>query len=309
MILIVALIVRCSDRFCCSSRQYNGTLSHDCFIAQLDTFDFEMSYLDRFEDFFSTLASSKSQNHSAILKIDLAPPVVVIDEPGTKTSTHKTYSNLLDHDYIVAPFMEQIEKDLEEESEDEDDDTYLDAPDYPSDVVHEYDSDSTLPVDVYTSPGKHFPRFSGDAETYSISFRNKTHTSNLSDTTIAPSVSNDECSRWSVHTVYTCKDSLVSNESRSSSDLPEEAEPWKRHRGGSTVSKTSTRSLLRDLGPDTRSREEIFSKGVPWGFRGRDYIPPLLKSHKLRETMRGMPVEHNRRLVIKVKGLFRRRKE
>lgn len=263
-----------------------------------------MSYLNRFEDFFFTLASFKSQNPSAISKIDLAPPVVVIDEPGTKTCTHRTYSKLLDHDHIVAPFTEQIEKNLG--SEDDDDDTYLDAPDYPSD---EYDSDSILPIDVYTSPDKHFARFSGDAETYPISFRNKIHTSNLSDTTITPSESNDECSRRSVHTVYTWKDSLISNESRSNFDLPEETESWKGHRGGSAASKTSTRSLLRDLGPDTRSREEIFSKGVPWGFHGRDYIPPLLKSHKLRETMRGMSVERNHRFVIKVKGLFRRWKE
>jgi len=55
--------------------------------------------------------------------------------------------------------------------------------------------------------------------------------------------------------------------------------------------KTGTRPQLRDLMTETRSREEIFEKGVPWGFHGRDYLPPLPKKHCLRETVRNLPRE------------------
>ena len=88
-------------------------IPHDFFTTQLDTFDSEMSYLNHFDDLFSTLASARSQNPYATPKIELPPPVVIIDEPSTKTSTNKVYSNPLDHDFVVAPFMERFEKDLE----------------------------------------------------------------------------------------------------------------------------------------------------------------------------------------------------
>lgn len=271
-----------------------------------------MSYLNGFENFFSNPASSQLQTLSPIPKFELPAPVVITDEP-TKTSTNKVYSNPLDYDIIIPPFNEPLEKNLEEESENEDDDTYEVAPEYPSDVDHEKEwdreSDSTLPVDAYTSPDKHFPEFSKVADTDPILSRNESYSSNLSDITITSSVANEESPGWSVRPMTTWKDSLFSNESRSRLELAAETEPWERLRERSTVSKTSTRSSLRDLGPDTRSREEIFSKGVPWGFHGRDYIPPLLKSHKLCETMRGLSVECNHRFAIKAKKIFRRRKE
>lgn len=34
------------------------------------------------------------------------------------------------------------------------------------------------------------------------------------------------------------------------------------------------------------SDEDIFCKGVPWGFHGRDYVAPTAKVHHLRDTMR-----------------------
>jgi hypothetical protein len=63
------------------------------------------------------------------------------------------------------------------------------------------------------------------------------------------------------------------------------------------------RRQLRDLVPETRSREEIFKKGVPWGFHGRDYLPPLPKKHSLRETLRDLPLE-----PVKKEGYFSRLK-
>jgi hypothetical protein len=61
-----------------------------------------------------------------------------------------------------------------------------------------------------------------------------------------------------------------------------------------------TRRLeLRDLVPEGRSREEIFEKGVPWGFHGRDYLAPEPKTHALKETLRGLPVKS-----VKKGGLF-----
>jgi hypothetical protein len=271
-----------------------------------------MSYLNSFENFFSNPASSQLQTLSPIPKFELPTPVLITDEP-TKTSTNKVYSNPLDYDFIIPPFKEPLEKNSEEESENEDDDIYQVAPEYPSDVDHrkEWDgeSDSTLPVNVYTSPDKRFPRFSKVAGTYPILSRNESHSSNMSDITITSAVPNEESHGWSVRQVATWKDSLFSNELRSRFELIEDPKPCERLHERSTVSKTSTRSSLRDVGPDNRSREEIFSKGVPWGFHGRDYIPPLLKSHKLCETMRRLPVERNHRFATKAKKIFRRWKE
>jgi hypothetical protein len=58
------------------------------------------------------------------------------------------------------------------------------------------------------------------------------------------------------------------------------------------------RRELRDLVPEERSREEIFKKGVPWGFHGRDYLPPLPKKHCLKDTLRGLPVKKRGLLSI-----------
>src|SRR5438046_1833132 len=244
-----------------------------------------MSYLNHFDEFVSTLVSPNLQNPFTIPKLELPPPVKIIDEPGTQASPNKIKSNSLGSDFIEAPFIEFHENDLEGESQNDGNDTYHDAPEHPSDVDHHNvdDSDSTLPVDVYISSHKRSPRFSEDFEIDPIL---PSHSSNLSDITISSSQIKGGSSRWSGHTVCTWKDLLFTNESRSSFELPGETTPRERLWEGSTLSKTSTRSSFRDLGPDTRTREEIFEKGVPWGFHGRDYIPPLLKSHKLCETMR-----------------------
>ena len=70
--------------------------------------------------------------------------------------------------------------------------TYHDAPEHPSDVDYEgeWDNDSlsTLPVDVYTSPDKHFPRLSEDTETDSILSQKESDSSNLSGITITSSI-------------------------------------------------------------------------------------------------------------------------
>ena len=70
---------------------------------------------------------------------------------------------------------------------------------------------------------------------------------------------------------------------------------------GKNPVKTGTRPELRDVVPETKSREEIFENGVPWGFHGRDYLPPLPKKHCLRETVKDLPLE-----PIKKARLFRR---
>ena len=72
-------------------------------------------------------------------------------------------------------------------------------------------------------------------------------------------------------------------------------------RGADAKEKKKVERLeLRDLVPEGRSRQEIFEKGVPWGFRGRDYLAPLPKKHSLKETLRGEPV-----IAVKKGGLFR----
>lgn len=67
-------------------------------------------------------------------------------------------------------------------------------------------------------------------------------------------------------------------------------------------------SLFRYSYPDERTREEKFEKGVPWGFHGRDYVPPELKQHSLRESMR----DEKRGLsgfAMKLRNAFRRNKQ
>lgn len=62
------------------------------------------------------------------------------------------------------------------------------------------------------------------------------------------------------------------------------------------------------FGNDTSSRKAVFNRGVPWGFHGRDYQPPMMKKHFLVETMRDMKVkergimERGKRFVRRWKG-------
>jgi hypothetical protein len=133
-------------------------------------------------------------------------------------------------------------------------------------------------------------------------------------------------SHWSIHTVYTynddytdCDEDAISAYSFSiePSISSDSSEPGlnsftSSHTSDSMDSKLSSCSTLRDLGPDTRSREEIFLKGVPWGFRGRDYLPPVLKEHHLLETVRGKSVKNGKspgqsRFTSKMKDLIRKR--
>jgi len=67
--------------------------------------------------------------------------------------------------------------------------------------------------------------------------------------------------------------------------------------------KTGKRPELRDLVPETKSREEIFENGVPWGFHGRDYVPPLPKKHCLLQTVKDLRIE-----PMKKGRIFRRDK-
>ena len=67
-------------------------------------------------------------------------------------------------------------------------------------------------------------------------------------------------------------------------------------------------SLFRDCYPDTRTREEKFDKGVPWGLHGRDYVAPLLKKHSLGTTMRAGTQGRGgvSGIAMKLKNVFRR---
>jgi len=58
------------------------------------------------------------------------------------------------------------------------------------------------------------------------------------------------------------------------------------------------------FGDDPRSRGDILKKGVPWGFHGRDYCPPVVKEHFLKETLRGMKVR--RRGLMERGGILER---
>jgi hypothetical protein len=84
------------------------------------------------------------------------------------------------------------------------------------------------------------------------------------------------------------------------------------HTNDSIGSKLSSCTTLRDLGPDTRSREEILSKGIPWGLRGRDYLPPVPKEHHLLETVRSKSFKNRKssglsQFTSKMKDLIRKR--
>jgi len=59
------------------------------------------------------------------------------------------------------------------------------------------------------------------------------------------------------------------------------------------------------FGDDTRSRKRVFDRGVPWGFRGRDYQPPRSKKHFLAETMRDKKVKPGG-IMERGKGFVRR---
>src|SRR5947207_4261810 len=174
-----------------------------------------MPYLNQL---VSTIGSPNLQIPCNFQKLELPPPVIIIDEPGTQASTNKIQSNSLDSDLIEPTFMACHENDLEGEPQNDGDDIYHDAPEDPSDVdyrnVWDNDSDSTLPVGVYISPHKRSPRFSGEFATDPIF---TSHSSNLSDVTIGSSLLQGGSSRWSVHTV---KDLLFSKESRSRFELP-----------------------------------------------------------------------------------------
>jgi hypothetical protein len=74
---------------------------------------------------------------------------------------------------------------------------------------------------------------------------------------------------WSTVTVYTTSD-------RSSISLPESS-----HSSDSVPSPAGFMGIS-----NTCSREGRFSKGVPWGFHGRDYVGPESRRHHLKETLR-----------------------
>jgi len=61
---------------------------------------------------------------------------------------------------------------------------------------------------------------------------------------------------------------------------------------------------MSPFGDDTRSKGDILKRGVPWGFHGRDYCPPVVKEHFLKETLRGMKVR--RRGLMERGGILER---
>jgi hypothetical protein len=133
-------------------------------------------------------------------------------------------------------------------------------------------------------------------------------------------------SHWSIHTVYTYNDEYTDCDEETISVCSLSAEPsissglsvaglnsvTSHHTSDSMGSALSSCATLRDLGPDTRSREEIFLKGIPWGLRGRDYLPPVSKEHHLLETVRSKSVKNRKssglsRFTSKMKDLIRKR--
>jgi len=121
-----------------------------------------------------------------------------------------------------------------------------------------------------------------------------------------PDSSLSDRSLWSADTVFTNKSgkSTWSFQFPEILNGPDKKTSWSEEEtlGFSQVSDIS---LFRDSFPDDRTREKKFEKGVPWGFHGRDYVPPLLKRHSLRESMRDEKAGL-RGLAMKVRNAFRR---
>jgi hypothetical protein len=287
----------------------------------------------------STLTSTLDPFHLSLLtpftwdtdprpEIEIPPPVIIIDEPEKQEPEGqvKKTGTSLDDDKASPSSKDQADdsnKDDEEDIyydaqeylsyEDNKEDIYDDAQKYISDVDQEEDwenkSTSPLPVQVYNSPKKNFYNLS-QLETFS---RDKFRSSSTSSgTTSVPT----EGSVGSVHTVYTTSSGLsssnetgVSNQTRCGSEKSNETSSHKSNLSDtSTLSNRSTRPSLRELGPDTRSREEAFANGVPWGLHGKDYIGPEIKGHKLNDTMKGKTVTHRHGYVVfKVRNVFGRK--
>lgn len=246
--------------------------------------------------------------------IELPPPVVIIEEPKLQNPDirENVQNGRHDHDHNVVPLIDAAEKPAQWDGDEEDGDDneiYYDAQEWLSHVDLEdkrfdNESSSTLPVQVYKSRNKTFYTLSNLAEF------NKTFSPKPPSSSSSSSAATRGTSQWSVHTVYTMISDSASN-TLCGTELSDGGYPSSsRSSEKSNLSKSSGFSSLRDLGPDPRSREEIFAKGVPWGFHGRDYIPPKIKRHKLEETMRGRIVVNKRGyFVFKVRNVFRKRKD
>jgi hypothetical protein len=270
-----------------------------------------MTSLRKLIDFGSDPTTSQMIRPTDLTKFELPPPVVITDEPlSDQFSSPPTEAKKKSE--ITCPLEYQDEQRFRGEEFS----IYYDAREYISDddtVEDDTEEPYTLPVLIYTSQHKSLRRGPQwhDSNSFTSQWLSGYPSSGCHLSRQASTRTMDSAC-WSVRTVYTYNDlSDHSNEATLVPDVSEEVKGETSGHSEYTLSKPSTLSSLRDLAPDTRSRRKIFAKGVPWGFHGRDYLPPSLKCHSLRKTMRGDRVNPEHVvpfLIIKVKNLFRKRK-
>jgi hypothetical protein len=113
-------------------------------------------------------------------------------------------------------------------------------------------------------------------------------------------------SHCSIQTVYTSDDEYTDIGDDSETDVPKKTSLSKKSseiekssfRSTSTSASTTSEELwysaLRELGLDTRSRDQILSKGISWGLDGRTYLAPVHKGRRLLETVKCKSVKTER---------------
>jgi hypothetical protein len=258
-------------------------------------------------------ATSQTIKPTDFTKSELPPPVVTVDEPLPDQSS-SPLTEAKKETSEMASLLQYWEK---QSFRSEESSIYEDALEHISDDDGAVEDDTeelcTLPVQVYTNQRK--PPRRGSQQTHHNSISSQwLHDYPLSGGYLPRqrSIKTADSACWSVCTVYTWENgSDCSSETTLVSHVSQEGKRETYSHSECPPSKSSTLSSLRDLGPDTRSRTEIFAKGVPWGLHGQDYLPPLLKCHSLRETMRRETVKSEHMvpyLIVKIKNLFRKHK-
>lgn len=276
------------------------------------TFDLKAKPLNKLKNFGCEYATSRVIRPTDLNNLELPPPVVINDEQLSDQSSYLPADTKKERSEIVDPLEYQEEPKLRNEEFS----IYYDAREYISnDGGAEDDSEEqyTLPVQIYTSQYKSPRRESQcpDCDSFSSQWLSD-HVSGGGHISKQNSTRTMDTTCWSMCTVYTWSDqSDCSNETTLVSDVSEEGKRQISSHSECSLSKSSTLHSLPELGPDTRSRHEIFAKGVPWGFHGRDYLPPPIKCHSLRETMRRDSEKSKHifpRLIVNVKNQLRKNK-
>jgi hypothetical protein len=198
------------------------------------------------------------------------PPPLVLDE--TPPSVYSPQLNLkIVKDNTESQEVENSSTGEDWDSDEEDEEVFVDSFEYPP--------EDPLPKKIF--PNEAGFLLYGALKTHMDDRNTKSCSSSASTSSISgdgeftascPGTSiTQETNHWSIDTIHTASarsvlsdvSSLSYASARSTGAIPH-----------------SSRSAPDIPGPAS------FGKGVPWGEDGRDYIPPSLKRHNLRETLR-----------------------